>query len=64
MFACFADPTEWIATVRFLASGMPSDLLREGVRFELMEGSTRVAVGTIGSAVAPIGIPAGQDVGG
>jgi hypothetical protein len=62
----FSDPTEWIATVRFLSPEAPSELLSDGARFELMEGSKRVAIGTVGSAAVPegpAGVPAAQEVG-
>jgi hypothetical protein len=36
-----------LAKVRFLAEGAPSDWLREGSKFELMEGSKVVAKGII-----------------
>jgi hypothetical protein len=35
------------ATVEFLAEGAPDRLLAEGSRFELMEGSARVAKGVV-----------------
>jgi hypothetical protein len=62
-----SDAMEWIATVRFLVPEAPSELLRDGATFGLMEGKKRVAIGTIGSAVAPVSqptnVPAAHEVG-
>jgi hypothetical protein len=44
-----ADSMEWTPTIRFLFADAPSELLCDGTRFDLMEGSKRVGTVTIGS---------------